>query len=267
MSYKPEESKLIAYLYDELSDAERKEVEVYLSGNPEAVRDLEALKETRSALSSLKDEEVDVPNFTFNSSPTIVVGNERLLATLWKKSLAVAASIVLVLFIGYLTEFHMTIGKEGFKIAFADDVKGYNQEEVESLIASAIEKNNRSVNQELLSAEASLKHLLDENLEEMEVTLAGQKGPADLDQKLLDQRQEFLELFKHMIETSELEQQKYMKDALVDFAFYLDVQRQDDLEAIQTKLNTLEDNDELNRFQANRILSNLLPETEESNHY
>ena len=267
MSNKPEESKLIAYLYGELSDKEKKEVEAYLSGDPNAKKELEELQEARSALSSLKDKEVDIPSFTFSTDTNIVVGQRRVIDVFWKRSLAIAASVVLVLFIGYLTNFNMSYTEKGFQVAFGSNEKGYDQLEVESMIAQAINKNNEKVSQEMLNAEVDFKRLFDENMDNMKTTLVGQGNTGDIDQKLLSQKREFLELFKNMLESSELDQQKNLEEALVDFAVYLDVQRQNDLEVIQTRINSIEANAERNHFQTNRILSNLMPTSEESNHY
>ena len=44
MSYKPDESVLMAYLYDELSGEERVLVEKYLLENPTAMKEFEGLK-------------------------------------------------------------------------------------------------------------------------------------------------------------------------------------------------------------------------------
>ena len=50
MSYKPDESVLMAYLYDELSGEERVLVEKYLLENPTAMKELESLKNIRKMI-------------------------------------------------------------------------------------------------------------------------------------------------------------------------------------------------------------------------
>ncbi len=263
MNYKPEESKLIAYIYGELSEADKKEVEEYLSGNAEAKKELEELKATISILATVKDQEVDVPRFTFNQASEVVVGQKTIIG-FWKKSLAIAASISLIFLIGYLTNIRISFGDQGFELSF-NEHSGYSPQNVESMIANAIQENNQKIAENLSSSEVSLRKMIDENQNDIKTKLVGQSFSSNEDQ-LAQQRKEFMDLFRKMIESSELDQKKYTDEVLLDFAVYLDIQRQSDLEVIQTRFNSLEDNAELNLFQTNRILSDIMT-SKEPNHY
>jgi anti-sigma factor RsiW len=61
MSYKPDETVFMAYLYDELNPDEKLLVEKYLSENPDARKELEQLQHLRRLMSAVADQEVIAP--------------------------------------------------------------------------------------------------------------------------------------------------------------------------------------------------------------
>lgn len=254
MSYKPEESTLIAYLYDELEGADKKKVEEYLFGDEAAQKELEELKDTLSILGRLKDKEVEVPTFTFENASKVIVGKESEVS-FWRKSLAIAASIALVFLVGYATEFKVN-WSDGLQLSFGESPAGYNQQEVELMIASAIEKNNAKLDQRMENTEASLKQFVTNNNETFQSRLVSQTSDQG-NQAAYDKKQ-FMAMFKELIEESELDQKKYTDEAMTDFAIFLDIQRQNDLEIIQTRFNNLQDNAEINQLQTNQILANII---------
>lgn len=261
MSYKPEETTLIAYLYGELSEAEERRVEDYLSGNEDARKEFEEFKAARLIMGRLKDREVEVPSFSFSEPTNVVVGS--LNKSVWMRALAVAASVVLVLLFGYLTKFHVSYNENGFEMAFGEQEKGYNQTQVETMIAEAIEKNNEEINERLASAETGIQEFVSENTQSLKNSLVRQVNHSDFD----NQKKQYLAMLKEMIESSELAQKKYTDEVMTDFAIFLDIQRQNDLEVIQTRFNNLQDNAELNQFQTNQILANLISTVEDPNQY
>ncbi|WP_421764913.1 anti-sigma factor family protein [Ekhidna sp.] len=262
MSYKPEESTMIAYLYGELSEVERKKVEEYLSGNDDARKDFEELKSTQSILNKLKDREVEVPIFSFSDSKNIVVNSDSG-RSIWMRSLSIAASIILVLLFGYLTKFHVSYDENGLQMAFGEQKNNYSQTEVERMIAAAIDKNNEEINERIASTETGIQEFVSENTQSLKNSLVSQVNQTDFE----NQRRQYLSMLKEMIESSELEQKKYTDEVMTDFAIFLDIQRQNDLEVIQTRFNNLQDNAELNQFQTNQILANLISTVEDPNQY
>jgi hypothetical protein len=257
MSYKPEESTLIAYLYDELEGADKKKVEEYLFGDEAAQKELEELKDTLSILGHLKDKEVEIPTFTFENASQVVAGGKSEIS-FWRRSLAIAASIALVMLVGYATEFKVALN-EGFQLSFGVSTTGYNQQEVESMIASAIEKNNNELDQRIDNTEASLKQFVDDKNQSFQNRLVSQVSQSSEhgNQTSFD-KQQFLTMFKELLEESELAQKKYTDEAMTDFAIFLDIQRQNDLEIIQTRFNNLQDDAEINQLQTNQILANII---------
>ncbi|MEO1256846.1 MAG: hypothetical protein AAFY41_18440, partial [Bacteroidota bacterium] len=266
MSYKPEESTLIAYLYEELSEEDMKRVEEYLSGSAEARKELEDLKMSKLFLSNAKDKEVDVPTFTFNNPSSVVVAGGSP-SFFWKKLAAIAASIALILLTGYLTNFQLSVGQDGLQVSFERSNENYNQEEVASIIASAIDKNNQLMKKDLVATEVVLRDMILSTQNETKSSAVNLNDVSGINEKLVAQRNELMEVLRGMIESSEVGQKQHIDKVLNDFAVYLDVQRQNDLDVIQSKFNSLENETELNLFQTNTILSNLISNSEKSNHY
>ena len=266
MNYKPEESTLISYLYGELSTEEKKKVEEYLSGNEDAEKELEDLRATLSIVGQLKDKEVDIPTFTFDSSSKIVVSGTT--GTFWKKSLAIAASVALILFMGYLTRFNASFENGEFQLAFGEQASGYNQEQVESMIAQAISKNNDNLNQKFTNTEAGIKEYVSNENQSLQAQFVSQINRKPLTESDFEyERQQYLSYLKQLIEDSESSQKRYTDQVMTDFAIFLDIQRQNDLEVIQTRFDNLQDNAELNQFQTNQILANLISTVEDPNQY
>ncbi|WP_436515815.1 anti-sigma factor family protein [Ekhidna sp. To15] len=267
MKYKPEEATLMSYIYGELSTEEQAKVEEYLSGSEEARKELEELKSTLSIMGQLKDKEVDIPTFTFNQSSQVVVADHPTVS-FWRKSMAIAASIALLIFIGYLTKFNVSVGDQGFQMAFGNQNEGFSQEEVQSMIAEAITENNSELNKKLANSEAGIKEYVADNNQSLQNQLVKRVSNQPQSQSDFEsERQQYLDYLKQLIEDSEITQKRYTDQVLTDFAIFLDIQRQNDMEVFQTRFNNLEDNTELNSFKTDQILSNLGSTVENPNQY
>ena len=88
-------AQLIAYLYGELDEHERQEMEAFLATNGEARRSLEELRRTRGVLGAWEDE---TPPFGLTFVPEdAAAGARRPVAWWWASGLGVAIAAVLVL--------------------------------------------------------------------------------------------------------------------------------------------------------------------------
>ncbi|WP_420315902.1 anti-sigma factor family protein [Ekhidna sp.] len=252
MNYKPEESTLIAYIYNELSESERKKVEAYLSGNEKAKLELDELRSTLSIIGKLEDKEVDVPTFTFNDTSHLVIGSKN--QNWWKIPLSIAASIALLMVVGYLTSFKVSSQEGEIKIAFgeienANDLT-FTESQVKAMISEALDQNNQLVNQKIENTQADLVNQMNQN-------------DPELDQKLLNNylvrlRSYNAETIAGLLEESEQEQRRYTDQVIQDFAIFLDLQRQDDMELIQTQFENINENAERFSMQTDQILTNLM---------
>src|SRR5690242_4123571 len=100
MSYKPDESVLMAYLYDELSVEEKARVEEYLRENPAAVNELESLRYVRKMLSTVEDKEVIAPPIVIEDSNQRFFWNTPYVKTI----MSIAASLLLLMVAGKLMD-------------------------------------------------------------------------------------------------------------------------------------------------------------------
>ena len=72
-----------------------------------------------------------------------------------------------------------------------------------------------------------------------------------------------------MLENSEQSQKDYMDRSLQDMAVFLDIQRRNDLDVIQTQFQNISDDAEFNQLPRYQILTNLISSVEQqpSNQY
>ena len=71
MNYKPDEATWTAYLYGELADAERRQVEKYLQQHPKEQKRVDRWSFTRSALGTLTDKVITVHSFGREHLPSL----------------------------------------------------------------------------------------------------------------------------------------------------------------------------------------------------
>ena len=265
MNYKPEESALIDYLYGELSAEETKKVEAFLSGYVEAQKELDELKSTLSMEGQLKDKEVEAPSFTFNESSKVVVGDVRS-NDWWKYPLGIAASVAFLMMMGYLTSFRVSNENGGLTIAFGEaspaTEQTFTKSQVQEMIADAMDRNSKLVDQKITSATDDL------------ILKTSQNQSAEVDQQLLNDyimrlRQYNAETVARLLEDSELEQRRYTDQIIQDFAAFVDLQRQDDMGIIQARLDRISDDASSFNRRTDQILTSLfsIEETTNENQY
>lgn len=160
MKYKPTQEELISYLYDELSADKIEQIEVYLNENPEARRDLESLQETRMLIGEYDDEEMHEPMVFLNPTK-----NEEWLY--WRKYVAIAATLLLVITFGTLSGFKVVNSDQGLHVGFGETNMGLTEEQVADLIYqdrvllldyvnNTLDARNDSINYKFNTLQASL---------------------------------------------------------------------------------------------------------------
>lgn len=160
MKYKPTQEELISYLYDELSADKIEQIEVYLNENPEARRDLESLQETRMLIGEYDDEEMPEPMVFLNPTK-----NEEWLY--WRKYVAIAATLLLVITFGTLSGFKVVNSDQGLHVGFGETNMGLTEEQVADLIYqdrvllldyvnNTLDARNDSINYKFNTLQASL---------------------------------------------------------------------------------------------------------------
>jgi hypothetical protein len=263
--------ELISYLYDEMSTEERQQFEIAMENNPELKREFEELKEMRKGLAQIQDKEVMEPFFLWgrNDSTTWVSMFKRRSLLMFKPFIAVAASLVIVLLVGYLTNFSIRYQDQSLFIGFnktnaIDQDAMYTKEEVADLVNQEIARNNAYIFTKLTETEnnfdtrfASLENPKSENQKSfyMPTDVVTQK---ELDVFLSNVRSNNLKVLHTYLQSSSAQQQDYFQAVLTEFSDHLENQREEDLRLIRRSLINLQESQKAQKEETDQILASIL---------
>jgi hypothetical protein len=277
MSYKPDESVLMAYLYDELSGEEKVLVEKYLLENPTAVKELESLQHLRKMLSTISDKEVIAP-------PIVVEDNNQRFfwnAPYFKTISAIAASLLLLMVAGNVmdvqvnysgNEVSMSFGKPTVdKIVEQPLQQSLSAAQVQSMINNSMQQNNQLVQASLNESQQKLDASISKNLAMNSAKInnlvqqASRASQDEIRQFVAGLQNQNQQLVKDYFQLSASDQQKYIEGLLIDFAKYLQQQRNNDLETLQTRLTGLEQNTTVFKQETEQILASIISNSNSGN--
>jgi len=266
MSYKPDESALVAYLYGELTGAEKESVERYLAETPEARVELEKLQQVRKLLGEVQDKEVIAPPIGFDNG-----GSRFALFTPYIRTiLGIAASLVLILVAGRLTGVQINASGQELRISFGEPATQeepappVSATEVRQMINSSLAENNTVLreswqrSQEAL--DASIRENLAQNSSRIDKLLS--KTSSASKQQISDfaasMQARNMQIIQDYYKLTANEQKQYLEELLVDFSKYLQQQRNDDLMIMQSRMNSIEQNTDIFRQETEQILSSII---------
>lgn len=272
MSTKPDESKLISYLYDELEEHEALEIRLYLQEHPEELEQLHQLKEVLGTMSSLKDKEVIAPSVV-SANDKVSYHKSFLNSGPVRTVLSIAASFLLIMVVGKFldTEINYTAGE--LRISFGNQrparlesitQASLSPEDVQQMINSSMVKNNETIQASWASHQKDLDRSISSNLTLNSKRIDGMmKATAQASE---DQVRTFvsglqndnLRLMKDYLKLSSTEQQKYVEGLLVDFSKYLQEQRNQDLALFQTRMSSIEKNTNQFKQETEQILTSII---------
>jgi hypothetical protein len=227
MSYKPTHEELVAYLYDEIEPTLKAQIEAYLKNNPKAKEELEALESTRLIFSDLEDEAL--PD---NIPLLIPQGNSEWLY--WRKYVAIAATLLLLITFGWLSGFNVQSNENGFQVAFGEIQNGLTEQQVADLINQDRQLMFDYMSNRLKSVEDSLGY-------EMQ-TLQANYNSQEVVRNIFNQEKEVL--LQQMTNLNDRLTGNYrdvLKEIVVSFSNNWDNQRIEDLRNIQAAFTNLED--------------------------
>src|SRR5688572_3774250 len=274
MSYKPNENDLMAYLYGELEGSEKEAMDKYLFEHPEARLELERLQQMRSMLNQVKDKEVIAPPIFVGESKQRFLWNAPYLKTI----ASIAASLLLIIVVGRLSGMKIQYQASELRISFGGDQPANGNathvvppdkasvsfEEVQSMINESLNKNNLAMQsswkETQLQLDASVTKSLAQNSNKIDklVREASAASQDQVRQFVSGMQTENLQLVKNYFKLSADEQRQYIESLLVDFSKYLQQQRNDDLQLVQTRLNSLEKNTDVFKQETEQILSSII---------
>jgi hypothetical protein len=272
MNYKPSENDLMAYLYGELEGAEKEAFDKYLFDHPETRLELERLQQMRTMLSQVKDKEVIAPPIFVGESKSRFLWN----APYFKTIISIAASLLLVILAGRLSGMRIHYQDSELRISFGEQtqiqpaehiqpsVATLSTEEVQSMINASLNENNLAMQsswketQEQLNASVTKSLALNSGKIDKLVREASVASQDQVRQFVSGMQTENLQLVKSYFKLSSDEQKQYIESLLVDFSKYLQQQRNDDLQLVQTRLNSLEKNTNVFKQETEQILSSII---------
>jgi hypothetical protein len=274
MSYKPNENDLMAYLYGELEGSEKEAMDKYLFEHPEARIELERLQQMRSMLGHVKDKEVIAPPIFVGESKQRFIWNAPYLKTI----VSIAASLLLIILVGKLSGMRIQYQESELRISFggsqvANDnasptaqpaLASLSTEEVQAMINSSLDKNNLAMQSSWKETQQQLDASITKNLAQNSnkidklVKDASAASQDQIRQFVSGMQTENLQLVKNYFKLSAGEQKQYIESLLVDFSKYLQQQRNDDLQLVQTRLNSIEKNTDVFKQETEQILSSII---------
>jgi hypothetical protein len=269
MSYKPDESTLVAFLYGELEGLDKEKVERYMLETPEARMELEALKHVRKLMSCVEDKEVIAPSLVIDGRR-----NRLFSSPYFRTIVSIAASLLAILIVGKLTDVRIKAANREFTISFGEkpvEARAVQMSEatltptqVQQMINSTLSENNVFLRENWKESQekldASIRRNLALNSSKIdklvnEASSASQRQIADYVASLQTQN---MQSIKDYYKLTASEQKEYIEELLVDFAKYLQQQRNDDLSIMQSRMNTIEESTGLFQHETEQILSSII---------
>lgn len=273
MNYKPNHSILIAYLYGELGKEEQEKVEAYINSSPEAAKELEEFKDVRDLLGKLPDKEVINPFYSWRDADSLLDKrfNRNNRWGFLKPVIGIAASIILIMIVGVLTNTRINLRNQGIVISFGNQLSQpalISQSEVQNLVKSEVQnqvtKSKELFLEELQKIENNLDTRFvsngDHQLNSIKNVIDNQLGvKEERIQKLVrDLQRENLKILAEYLEQAGKQQEFYIQGILSDFTLYIENQREEDLRLIEVNLRLLKDNSDLQFQETGQILASII---------
>lgn len=271
MAYKASEQDLMAYLYGELEGKEKELVEQYLLENADARLELEKLKQLRHALGQVKDKEVIAPPIFVGDSRPSVIWN----APYFKTVISIAASLLLIMLVGKISGLQIGYSNNELRISFGKPAEqpkavpvtpaqSLTSGEVQKMINTSLEQNNLAMQETWADTQKKLDASIVKNLASNSTRIDNlvKESSAASQQQIRDfvsnMQAENVQVVKSYFQLSSSEQKEYIEGLLVDFAKYLQQQRNDDLQVVQTQLNSIQKNTDTFKQETEQILTSII---------
>ena len=170
MNYKPDEGTLISYLYGELSADEAMKVQTYLHANPEALKKLQALGDTKNILHQVQDKEVIAPPIFMDDTKTVSLWHN----SYFKTVMSIAASLLFIMVAGRLMGTEINISSGELKISFGGKKEqptqliqpSLTEDKVQEMIQSSLAKNNEVITTSWTEDQKRLGQSIRQNLDQ-----------------------------------------------------------------------------------------------------
>jgi len=278
MGYKANEQDLIAYLYGELEGIEKETMEQYLLEHAEARAELEKLKQLRRTLGHVKDKEVIAPPLFLGDARHSFLGS----IPYFKTIVSIAASLLIIMMAAKFSGLQLRYTEGEMRISFSDDQPAKRVEpnsttpsitlaEVQQMINSALSENNVAMQAVWTDTQRKLDASLTKNLAVNSAKIdnlvreSSAASQEQIRQFVAGMQAENMQMVKDYFQLSSNEQKEYVESLLVDFAKYLQQQRNDDLQVVQTQMKSLQQNTDVLKQETEQILTSIISTVGNSN--
>lgn len=260
--------ELLDYLYGEMTSNDKKEFERKLQEDESLQREYEVMVSVRDELDSLKDKEVMEPFSAWNKSKSsgwFGTGQRRRIVV-FRPVTAVAASLLIFMLLGYLTNFSVSINDKGLQLGFRNtqetEKRHYLSEaDVKSFLSLEVQKNNEIWLARLASNEKSYDAKiasLESNIVKISETKQGNSiSNEDLQNFFTRAENKNTDMMKEYLKMTSAQQQDYFKAMFTQFNNFYQQQRDDDLTFIQTSLVEMKQNQNLQKQETDYAIASL----------
>jgi hypothetical protein len=231
---------------------------------------LERMKQlmgVQEIMSNIEDKEVIAPPVFMDDAPrsTSVWFNGYV-----KTVMGIAASFLLLLVAAKLLGTEINYKQNELKISFGVSKveqpvqQSLSSEEVQLMINSSLAKNNETIktsfaeNQRELDKAIKTSMILNSNKIDVLMKNVSQASQEQVRSFVASLQSENVKTMREYIQLSSSEQSKYMEGLLVDFTKYLNEQRKQDLQLVQSKISTMEQNTDQFKQETEQILATII---------
>jgi hypothetical protein len=263
---KIDEGTLMAYLYGELSATEKSEVEKHFQENPNALQAFQEMQRVKAALGKITDKEV--------IAPPIFMDDEKPVVSVWRSgfvryAVGIAAAFFIVMVGARLLGVQMEYSDNAFTLSFGevrkqDPMQGLSPDQVQQMINASLAKNNDYVQASWSESQNKLNEALNKNtaltsqrMNEISKTTAS-ASQEEIRQFMERLRNENSQAMQDYIRLSSNDQRLYIENLLVDFTKYMQEQRNSDLNMVNARIATIEEDNTIFREEAGQILTSLI---------
>ena len=168
-------SLFMDYLYDELEYGQRKELETFLSQNPELKKELDELSNVRSMLSHLPVQNpteqlvmVEPNKSGFQEWWNELIGGLLPGNGFARAGFAMASILLVFVVIGAFTKMNITVNESGFNLAFGNKQEiiqqGFTPQQVEMLLQQVKEENAIMISDAVQAAQQQQENRIEKTL-------------------------------------------------------------------------------------------------------
>jgi hypothetical protein len=281
MSYKPDESILISWLYGELDAAEKAKVEKYFQENPDELKKMRQFGDVSNIMGTIRDKEV--------IAPPLFMDDDKKVVSFWRTNsfrtiTAIAASFLLLLVAARLLNTQASYSNGELRISFGrpttipaenTSIPGVTAQQVQQMIDESSRKNQENLETRLAEnrteLDAAVRHSLVSNNAQINdlVKQASTASQTDIRAFVATLQRDNLAQMRDFLQLSASDQRKYTDNIIVEFSKFLNEQRTQDLNMVQTRFSRIEQNTDELKNETEQILASIIsnsPQVQQSSY-